>query len=127
MDNAKEFLKQQNIMPKISFKDGKVHTITLISDKMDKITDTDGNEISGVTFLVEEDNYQKEFFTASISLISKLAEFKKGDMVTIKMNKIKTERGYKSGYSVVGGEKLQHPECPEEETEEEIDIGDIPF
>lgn len=106
MDAAKQYLKDNNIVPKISFKDKQAHTVELVKDKMETITDRDGKEIEGVSFLVTEDGEPKKIFTTSISLIQKLSECKKGDVVTIQMKSRKDDSGgYKSYYEVTGGDQ----------------------
>jgi len=100
MDNSKQFLKNQDILPRISFKDGKEHIVKLLNDKIDKIQDGTGKEIEGVKYLVEEDNENKSFFTSSIGLIAKLADLEENTMVGIKMIRKKTDAGYRSSFEV---------------------------
>jgi len=131
MDASKEFLKEQGIMPKISFKDGLVHTIKLINDKKDTITTPEGEEKPGLRYLVEEDGEKKIIITASISLISKLSSIEKGSMVKVKMISTKGSDGkYRSSYvvdkEIDNAPKQDNEEVPViEEGDELFNIDDI--
>lgn len=104
MEASKEYLKKNNIVPTISFKDGTAHTVKLVQDKLDTITGNDGKDVEGVAFLVEEDGEKKRFFTSSVSLIQKLSSVESGSTVTIQMKKSKGQDGkYKSYYEVNSG------------------------
>lgn len=121
MDIAKNFLKKHNIVPTISFKDGKAHTLKILNAKEDSLTDDTGKVIEGMAFLVEEDGEHKRFFTGSISLISKLANVELNDVVEIQMKKKKTDKGYKSYFSVKKGQSEV------EEVSEDLSDDDIPI
>ncbi len=100
MENSKQYLKTHNIVSRISFKDSKEHIVELLNDKIDKIIDKEGNEKEGVKYSVKEDDELKSFFTSSIGLISKLAEMNDNDIVAIKLERKKTDEGYRSSFSV---------------------------
>lgn len=92
MQGSKQFLKDHNVRPKISFKEVPKHTVKLLKDKVET-REYQGQKNEGVKFLVEENGEQKEFFTASQSLIEKLAKYKEGDEVVIEMRSVKNNAG----------------------------------
>ena len=127
MDASKKFLKDEGIVPFISFKDGSAHTVTLQSDKKDKIKDKQGKDQEGISYSVKEKGTKKKFFTSAISLISKLAEYEEGDIATIQMKKRKNEDGnFISYYEVTKGDTIDEvkAEADENESEEEDEIKD---
>lgn len=93
MENSKQFLKTNNIFPRISFKDKQAHRVKLLNDKIDSITDQSGKMIEGVKYFVEEGGAKKTFFTSSVALISKLSECKENDVVNIQIKYIKGNGG----------------------------------
>src|SRR3990167_5299149 len=101
MDNIeKQFLKSHNITERISFKDGKAHTIKIIKRKLDSI-DNQGVIKEGIKYLVNEDGTAKSFFTSAISLIQKLAEIEDGRLITIQMrSKPNGQGGFTSYFDV---------------------------
>ena len=101
MDNSKQYLKNHQIHPRISFKDGQSHTLKLLKDKPVKITTQTGEIVDGVRYLVEENEDVKTFQTASETLIQRLAEIPENEVVTIQMKRRKTEKGYRSYFEVV--------------------------
>lgn len=105
MQGAKDYLKNSDIMQRISFKDGSAHTVKMIKSKVDKIRTEDG-EVEGVKFLVEEDGENKSFFTQSIGLIQKLADVEEGETVTIKMASKKINGQFRSAFVVSKGNEL---------------------
>lgn len=115
MDASKKFLSDNDITPFLSFGDGEAHTVTIIKDKKDQMENTQGDNpgemIDGVSYLVEEGGTKKSFFTASVTLIGKLAEKKEGDVVVIKQIKAKTSKGFRTSYEVesVGGTATAEP------------------
>jgi len=119
MKAEQDFLKKNDILPKISFKDGKAHTVKLLDRKMETVKFDDGPK-EGITYKVEENGMEKAFFTSSVGLISKLAESKNGETYTIEMKKRKTDSGYKS-YFVVSqeGKEVSEPVVDEEEITKE--------
>lgn len=127
MEASKEFLKDKNILGRISFKESPVHTVVLEKDKIDTITGTDGNEVTGVQYLVKEDGEVKTFFTSSVSLVQKLSEYKAGDMVRITMKSVKGTDGFRTAYEVAPVDTGDDLEKPEEEKSEEELIEEIPF
>ena len=94
MNASKDYLKQNEIMPRISFKEKPRRVLTLLEDKLDTITDDDGKKIEGVKYLVEENGEKKTFFTGSVGLIQKLSEFEKGTEVVIELKSKKGEKGW---------------------------------
>ena len=121
MQGSKEFLKTHEILPKISFKDGKAHTVKLIQDKVDKIKDADGTEVEGVKYKVVEAGEVKTIFTSSVGLIQKLSEYAENSEVVIQMKSKKGEDGkWKSYYDVrlVGEDSDTPDDVPTIEDEE---------
>ena len=95
MQASKEFLKNNNIRSRISFKDGEPRTVTLIKDEPDSFFDeVTKKTVNGVRYSVKEKGEEKTFFTGSIGLIQKLSEFSAGDEVVIQMKRKKGENGY---------------------------------
>lgn len=120
MKASKEYMKNNQIVPYISFKDGGQHTVILIKDKVDTIKDGNtGGVVEGVKFLVEENGEKKSFFTSSIGLIQKLSEYQEGDTVTIKMVSKKVNGEFRSSFLVKSGDGSEKAEEGEEEEEEE--------
>ena len=121
MDNSKKFLKDNEILPRISFKEIPRHQVKLLKDKIDQIPGNTGEMVDGVNYFVEENGEKRSFFTSSISLIQKLSNCAIGDEVVITMKGKKTDSGFKS-YFIVSkvGEEEGHPE-------EEPSAEDIPF
>jgi len=115
MDESKKFLKQSDVKPRLSFKDGKERIVKLLNDKIDTITDESGKKIEGIKYLVEHDGELKTFFTSSISLISKLSELEPETEVSIKMNRKKGEQGYRSFYEVVSVVAVETEFIPDNE------------
>lgn len=101
MDQSKEYLKKNNIRPRISFKDGNPHTLRIVKDKIDSVQDDMGKQVEGIRYLVEEGGEQKTFFTASVGLIEKLAQVAEGTEVVVQMKRKKSDGGgYKSFFEV---------------------------
>jgi len=101
MQNSKQFLKDKDILPFISFKGGQAHELKLVQDKIETITGTDGKEVEGVKYKVIEGGVVKTFFTSSIALINKLADIEPDSVVKIQMKKRKDESGqYRSYFEV---------------------------
>ncbi len=122
MEASKQFLKDNNISQFISFQDGLPHTVKLMKDKVDSMPDRfgeNGGKIQGMKYLVQEGGEQKTFFTTSIGLISKLAEFESGSVVTIQMKKKKVNGQPQSYFLVSEGTAISDTD----EAEEDV-IGD---
>lgn len=115
MEGAKQYLKEQNILPRLSFKDGLKHVLKLIDSKSDTINDGN-NIIKGIKVLVEENGEKKTFFTSSESLISKLSEIAENTVVVIELKSRKDQDGqFKSIFSVsVPSTSIPEKDIPEE-------------
>ena len=100
MDNSKQYLKTHKIIPRLSLNDGQPHTVKLVQDKLDQLTDQQGKVVEGVKYKVIENGELKTVFTASVTLISKLAEIEAETTVTIQQKKIKTQTGIITSYDV---------------------------
>jgi len=110
MEESKKYLKNKDILPRISFKDGKEHTVQIKQDKLETITDSQGKETEGVKYKVIEDGEVRTIFTSSIALISKLSVVEPDTVVKIKQKKYKDGSGQiKTTYEVVSadGTELQ--------------------
>jgi hypothetical protein len=115
MDNSKKYLDENGYDDRISFSDGKTHTVKLLKDKEGTIPGPRG-DVKGMKYLVEEDGKQKSFFTSSLGLVSKLALCSENDVVSIHMGKANN----KSFYTVVKADGAEvkvagSPELDEEE------------
>ena len=125
MENSKKFLQTHNILPRISFKDKQAHTVKLIQDREDQITDEAGEIKQGMKYKVTEGGEIKTFFTSSIGLIQKLAEYPEDAEVVIEMKSKKKNGKFISYFDVykVGEELKQGDDIPiinqEENTNEE--------
>jgi len=106
MESSKAYMKDNGILPRISFNDLSAHTVKLMKDKVDSIPDanSEGGRVEGMKYLVNEDGESKSIFTTSIGLISKLATVEEGATVTIQMYKQNNKSYYrvtKDGAEVV--------------------------
>ena len=140
MDASKQFLKDNDIVPFISFKAIPKHTFKLLGDEIAEMQ-TEGKTVKGVRYAVEENGEKKSFFTGSSTLIARLSEFPIGTVVTVEMKKRKGDDGIWKSYFEIssGGESKKtidsvKDETPtiqvggdEEEDEEEIKPEDLPF
>jgi len=117
MENSRQYLKDHNIVPIISFKDGKPHTVILLKDEISTLTDAGGKEIEGISIIVKENGEDKKFFTSSAGLISRLAEIPVGETVKIQLKNRKTDSGFQSYYDIV----------VISQGESDIDPDEIPF
>ena len=109
MEGAKKYMKGQDMVPFISFKQSVPLAVKLIDSKEDEIKNTQGSEggmVKGVKFLVEHNGDKKSFFTSSISLIQKLAEHAEGSVVTIMQIKYNSGEGFRTGYEVEAGDHV---------------------
>ena len=133
MDNSKKFLKDHNILPKISFKDMNAHKVVLVQDKEVVISGGQGRaDKPGIRYKVLEDNVPKIFETASEMLISKLSEMEENTEVVIQMKSRKTPDGFKNYFEVNIAGNID--DIPSEENNEgeqnisdEIKTDEIPF
>ena len=127
MKASKQFIKDHDIIPIISFKDGKIHVVKILQDKVKTIS-TDRGDKEGVAYKVMEGDTLKRFFTSSDSLIVKLSELEEGETVSIQMKSRKTQDGFINFYEV---EKVQ--EGAETPSREDVvkpfpkDDGEIPI
>ena len=101
MDNIeKKFLKDHNIVDRISFKDGQAHQVKIVKRKLDSI-DNQGVVKEGIKYMVLENNEPKTFFTSAISLIQILSEIEDGRVVIIQMkSKPNGQGGFTSYFDV---------------------------
>lgn len=125
MKASKEFLKEKGIVPRISFKDKEKHIVELVKDKKEAITDENGEKKEGVKYLVKENGQLKSFFTASLSLIEKLAEFKPGSKVAIQMKTKKVGNDYINYFDVMEVKKEWKKKNNKKQKDEEVPIVDL--
>jgi hypothetical protein len=85
MQEIKNWLKDHQVLPRISFKDRHEHTIKMIQAKEESFTNNEGELVNGIKFKVYEDGEVKTFFTASQDLLLKLSECQEGDIYRVKM------------------------------------------
>lgn len=85
MKASKQFLKDNNILPRVKFKGTGLHTVVLLNDKPENLTDFNGEVKPGVAYLVEEKGENKTIRTSAVSLIEKLSSFNPGDTVEIEL------------------------------------------
>ncbi|MFM2394178.1 MAG: hypothetical protein RLZZ546_2160 [Bacteroidota bacterium] len=118
MQNSKQLLKQANIMPRLrlAIKDGKgvkgtgPHRVKIISDKIVKGKDFEGNVIEKMRYILEEDGVQKMYEclikdkdTGSLHyLVQRIAEFNEGDELIMEYKR-KGLKGYIEVLSISGG------------------------
>jgi hypothetical protein len=100
MQASKQFLKDNEILPRISFKDKETHTVTVLKDKLKTIQDMSGQQINGVEYLVKEENDHKTFFTTSNQLIQALSQCNQGDVMNIKMVNKNVAGKITTGYEI---------------------------
>ena len=100
MNNSKQFLKDNNYLPRISFKDGRPHRVKILKDAIKCIKDESGQDIEGVEYSVIENGEDKTFFTSSFSLISQLSEYDEGVEVEIQMKSKKVNGKFQSYFEV---------------------------
>lgn len=112
MEISKKFMEKNGYNDRISFADGAAHTFKVLKEKEDSIPDpkSEGGRKNGMKYLVEEDGVQKEIFTGSIGLISKLAKVEPGTVVTAQMKKANNKSYFT--VSVNGEELLDEDEAP---------------
>jgi len=142
MESSKQWLKDNKILPKISFEKNEPRVVKLIDDKLETIT-SDGKEVHGMKYKVVEKGTPKTIFTSSVALISFLAEHSPGETVRILQKGYKDGNDFKTTYEVAGV-KMGDEEIPiakergEEQNEEprkvaptvegsEVSIDDLPF
>jgi len=85
MEEIKQWLKSHQILPRISFKDRKEHTIEIIKARAESFNNDKDELVEGIKFLVKEDGEAKTFFTASQDLLLKLADCQEGEVFKVKM------------------------------------------
>ena len=112
MQNSKEYLKNHNIMPFISFKEQRKHTVKLLSDEAGNLTDASGKVVEGMHYLVEEGGQKKKFFTSSVGLIQRLAECDVSETVIIEMKSKKGANGFVSFFEVIRPSQGESDQVP---------------
>jgi len=116
MENSKKWLKENNILPKISFETKQPRILTIVEDKLETIIDKEGKEVNGVKYkVVDENGDPGTVFTSSVALITKLAGVESGEKAKITKESYKAlDGGFRTTYKVVkvtdGGEEELSPE-----------------
>jgi hypothetical protein len=117
---SQQFLKDNKIIPFISFADRKVHKIIVVKDKLDQLTDKTGKTTAGVSYLVKEFGQPAKFFTSSVGLIQKLSRYVGMETeVAVEMKSKKTDKGYQNYYKV---DEVGKEEAPMAESEDDIPV-----
>ena len=122
MKASQEFLKKHPVMESLSLADNQPHSIQILVDKIDSITDDSGKVIEGVAYKVTENGVSKRLFTASSVLIRQLAEIPEDTIVTVQMKKRQTPAGVRSYFEVTKGGAPK----PEEQPKETVPEGSEP-
>jgi len=117
MDAIKNFLKEHQILPRISFKDRKEHTVQIMKARAESFNNDKDELVQGVKFLVTEGGEPKTFFTASQDLLTQLAESKEGETYKIKMYSESVGGVIKSRFSVKKVGETEEIPVPEEDPE----------
>jgi len=118
MQEAKQWLKDNGILPKISFEIDKPLTLKILKSKIEEFTNPKTNKKeNGLKVLVTEDGEAKQFLTTSIALITRLAETTAGSVVKITQKQIGMKKTYESELIEANVEKV-------EEKEDELDFGE---
>lgn len=132
MENSKQWLKDNHILPKVQFEPNKPRTVQIIQDKREQFQNARGEQVDGIKYKVMEDGEVKTILTTSKALISKLAEVEPESFVRITQKIVNMGSGPIKTYEVVevseGGEKIVTPEVDENEIPviEEEDYGEPP-
>jgi len=116
MNNSKQFLKEYNIIPTISFKTSPKHKVILLKDEMAELTNEKGEIVKGIRYFVRENEEEKTIFTSSNSLIQQLADISENTEIIIELKSRKTPDGWRSYYVVSKvGETEEEPEIIDEQ------------
>jgi len=136
MTNASaQFLKENNIVPNLSFKDGKSHLLKYIKSEVKTMT-FNSEEKKGVIYMFTEDNEPKKYFTAALSFIQPMAEVEENEELKIQMvrksigGQVKSFfniEKVKSGFISEEGQELPKTEDIPVVEESEINVEDIPY
>ena len=104
MQASKDYMKENNMLPSISFELNKNTVVKMLKDKKDSVKDKrTGEPVHGVRYLVEQNGEKKTFFTGSYVLIEKLSNCNEGDVVTIRQIKKQGQSGPITSYEVESG------------------------
>jgi len=84
MQIAKEWLKQNKFLPRLSLKEHKEVVVGLLGGEMAEFTDPKGKTKKGLRLYVVHEKEVKTILTASYQLIQELADIEEGSMIKIK-------------------------------------------
>ena len=94
MQVAKQWLKQNKFLPKLSLKEQKEVIIALLGGEMAEFSDPAGNTKKGLRLYVVHNKELKTILTASYQLIQKLADIQEGSVIKIKRKYINEKTIY---------------------------------
>lgn len=104
LDALRNFYSKYSFtFPRLSFQEKPSYgMLKLLAAKEVKFKDKTGKQKDGVLILVKnkEDNIYYQILTTSLSLIGQLLTLEEGQVISIELQKIKTNTGFKSAYEV---------------------------
>ena len=108
----KEWMKDHQILPRISFEPDKPRILKILERKREKFTNSEGDLVDGIKYKVLENGEIKTFFTASQVLIGKLADVLDETIVKITQKKIREKGQIKTTYDVAIMDENMNSEIP---------------
>jgi len=96
----KQWMKDHQILPRISFEPDKPRIVKIIERKREKFTNTEDELVDGIKYKVLEDGEIKTFFTASRVLIEELANIQDETTVKIMQKKVREKGQIKTTYEI---------------------------
>ena len=84
MQVAKEWLKQNKFLPKLSLKENKEVVVGLLGGELVEFTDPKGREKKGLRLYVVHQKEVKTILTTSYQLIQQLADIPEGSVIRIR-------------------------------------------
>jgi len=103
MQIARDWLKQNKFLPKLSLKEYKEVVVAILGGEMVEFKDAVGNTKKGLRLYVVHDKELKTLLTASYQLIQELADIQEGSVIKIK-------RKYINEKTIYEVEVLKQPE-----------------
>jgi len=103
MQIARDWLKQNKFLPRLSLKEYKEVVVAILGGEMVEFKDAVGNTKKGLRLYVVHDKELKTLLTASYQLIQELADIQEGSVIKIK-------RKYINEKTIYEVEVLKQPE-----------------
>ena len=94
MQVAKQWLKQNKFLPRLSLKEQKEVVVALLGGEMVEFKDAVGNTKKGLRLYVVHEKEVKTILTASYQLIQELADIQEGSVIKIKRKYINEKTIY---------------------------------